>query len=382
MQAGSTKLWLPCAQAAWVQAEILSNENQVIAAQLKSGEQRTLKADDDVKLCNRFLEDETSGSELAAIPGMGLPTSAKSVDDLISLQFLHEPAILHVLQNRFDSGVIYTNTGPILIAVNPFRRLPLYSDACLRRYQHAGVSKAHGISTTPLAPHVYAVADRAYRLMAQRDLPANILKDQSMLVSGESGAGKTETTKIIMGYLASTTKLPGSDQNAEEEGKESIQQQVLRSNPILEAFGNARTVRNDNSSRFGKFIKIQFNRNAYLIGASIQTYLLEKVRLVHQAEHERNYHIFYQLSSGSTLRQQQAWELDSFELGDWSYINQSGTFDRRDGVRDDAEYGKMVQAMRAMGFAEKELDDILAVVVAIMHIGNIWFVSTAHFSPT
>jgi myosin-5 len=210
--------------------------------------------------------------------------------------------------------------------------------------------------------------------MAQRDLPTNILKDQSMLVSGESGAGKTETTKIIMGYLAATTKLPGSDESAEGSGKESIEQQVLRSNPILEAFGNARTVRNDNSSRFGKFIKIQFNRNAYLIGASIQTYLLEKVRLVHQAEHERNYHIFYQLSSGSTLQQQQAWQLDSFELRDWCYLNQSGTFDRRDGVRDDAEYGKMIQAMKVMEFDDTELADLLTVVVAIMHIGNIWYV--------
>jgi myosin-5 len=220
-----------------------------------------------------------------------------------------------------------------------------------------------------LPPHVYQTADDAYRQML-RGLENNTLvkstqisegspTNQSILVSGESGAGKTVTTKIVLNYFAMLSK---KKQEAEQrstpsksprtnvpktnnEDSVSIEQQVLQSNPILEAFGNARTIRNDNSSRFGKYIDINFNKSGKLSGASVETYLLEKVRLIHPSLGERNYHVFYQFLEAASARERQDFFLGGKTAQDFRLLSDSGTFDRRDGVSDEDNHGEMLDAM-------------------------------------
>ena len=340
-------------------------------------------------------------------------------DDLITLTHLHEPAVVHCLRKRYDQDKIYTNTGPILIALNPFKSCKtLYSDIIMKRYWERGEAQmlmgggggggtAEGGKVTDddkLPPHVYDLADETYRsMMLKIDLARGSEKcDQSILVSGESGAGKTVTTKFIMQYLATLSArraeakanadggnaapkpkkrgkkrqsidlgLSGSLQKEDNPEDTSIEQQVLQSNPILESFGNARTIRNDNSSRFGKFIEIRFDPTGTLVGASIETYLLEKVRLISQAEGERNYHVFYEMLSGMTED-----ELDQFLLGDYTaedfkITSCSGTYDRRDGVEDTSTYEDLVDALEVMGFTKEQQDDVFSIASAVLHLSNL-----------
>jgi myosin V len=185
-----------------------------------------------------------------------------------------------------------------------------------------------------------------------------------------AGAGKTETTKIIMRYLAI---LGGHDSKALLEGDESvisIEQQVLQSNPILEAFGNARTVRNDNSSRFGKFIEIDFDKEGFLIGAAIRTFLLEKIRLVHTSEQERNFHIFYQMLAGASAECKQRWQLHD-NPNTYHYINQSGCFRRRDGVLDAELWEELQLAMKVMDISDDDAESVFATVAGVLHCGNV-----------
>ena len=170
--------------------------------------------------------------------------------------------------------------------------------------------------------------------------------NQSILVSGESGAGKTVTTKIVLNYLAMLSKVASLNSSmVEMEGEVSIEQQVLQSNPILESFGNARTIRNDNSSRFGKYIDIKFTQNGKLTGASIETYLLEKVRLIHPGMSERNYHIFYQFLKSATAKEREQFFLEDYGLDDFKILSQTGEFGRRDGVGDEENHQEMLNAM-------------------------------------
>ena len=334
---------------------------------------------------------------------MGSPSSTRSededvvggVDDLIGLTHLHEPAILHALRLRYNEDIIYTSTGPILIAVNPFKSMPLYSEHVMDQYRQQGEQGSSGteiIAETPfkrrtndgllkrmnrtntavkrLPPHAYQIADDAYRAM-MRGMENNALMNgnqlgagdsmptnQSILVSGESGAGKTVTTKIVLNYLAmlsKTASLNSSTLNSSylsptnksiDDGEDvSIEQQVLQSNPILESFGNARTIRNDNSSRFGKYIDIRFTSSGKLIGASIETYLLEKVRLIHPALNERNYHVFYQFLLSATDKEREQFFLVDFGPEDFMLLSETGTFDRRDGESDAEKHQEMLDAM-------------------------------------
>jgi myosin-5 len=253
----------------WIHAVIRSKDEHGITVALENGTERTFVADE-VKICNTY--------------GQG-GTGAADVEDLIQLTFLHEPEILHSLSRRFEADKIYTSTGPILLAVNPFKRIPsLYAPECLESYKRAGLAASAGKqSTKQLAPHPFAIADNALQRMSNPFHGEQT--NQSILVSGESGAGKTETTKILMSYLATVCAQKTTSQQCV-----TIEQQVLDSNPILESFGNARTTRNDNSSRFGKFIQLQFASEQLLVGAVIQHYLLEKVRVVHQTLNERSFH--------------------------------------------------------------------------------------------
>lgn len=313
--------------------------------------------------------------------------AAQNVNDLISLSYLHEPAIMYCLQQRFLLDRIYTSTGPILLAVNPFKNLGIYSEKTVVQYRDAGAAaKFNSDMVKKLPPHPFQIADNAYRSMVSNALLNRSLlrsnpygevglvaQNQSILVSGESGAGKTETTKFIMRYLADITK---DDKNADST-TQSIENQVLQSNPILECFGNARTLRNDNSSRFGKFIEINFSFGQKsdeifrITGATIRTYLLEKVRLVRQAKGERNYHVFYELMKGHDPAQLK--ELGLTDLNAFNYTNQSGMIDRLDGIKDKDQFKITTKALQVLGIDEQEQVAIWKIVAAVMHVGNITF---------
>ncbi|KAI9081193.1 hypothetical protein K1719_036952 [Acacia pycnantha] len=248
------------------------------------------------------------------------------VDDMTKLSYLHEPGVLHNLATRYELNEIYTYTGNILIAINPFQRLPhLYDTHMMEQYK--------GASFGELSPHVFAVADVAYREMINEG------KSNSILVSGESGAGRT------------------------------VEQQVLESNPVLETFGNAKTVRNNNSSRFGKFVEIQFDHKGRISGAAIRTYLLERSRVCQISDPERNYHCFYLLCAAP------AEVKEKYKLGSPSsfhYLNQSKCYEL-DGVDDAEEYLATRRAMDIVGISEEEQEAIFRVVAAILHLGNIDF---------
>jgi len=210
-------------------------------------------------------------------------------------------------------------------------------------------------------PHIYAIAQDAYRSMMHMG------ENQSILVSGESGSGKTVTTKIIMGYLATCSRrLVSADSHG-------IESQILQSNPILESFGNARTIRNDNSSRFGKFMELLFTGNGSLVSASIETYLLEKVRLISQAPGERNYHVFYELLAGVSQKERRELHIANVSARDFKMTAWSGTFDRRDGVDDRDTYKDLRQALDTVGFSAMEQQDMLSVACALLHTSNLTF---------
>ncbi|XP_030933806.1 myosin-9 isoform X2 [Quercus lobata] len=271
------------------------------------------------------------------------------VDDMIKLENLHEPGVLHNLATRFKINEIYTYTGNILIAINPFQRLShLYDASMMKRYKGAPFGE--------LSPHVFTIADVAYREMINEG------KSNSILVSGESGAGKTETTKLLMRYLA---YLGG---HTAAEGR-TVERQVLESNPVLEAFGNAKTVKNNNSSRFGKFVEIQFDKKGRISGAAIRTYLLERSRVCQISDPERNYHCFYLLCAAPPE------EKERYKLGNpksLHYLNQSNCYELV-GVSDAHDYLTTKRAMDIVGISQKEQDAIFRVVAAILHLGNIDF---------
>ncbi|EQC28330.1 hypothetical protein SDRG_13878 [Saprolegnia diclina VS20] len=316
--------------------------------------------------------------------------ASATVDDLTLLVTLDEATILHALQRRFEHDEIYTSTGAILVAINPFAPMPhIYDEHTKGLYIEHGNRRVHGEKLPKLPPHIYAVADTAFRDMNKdtwvdaslansnvldalraEASPTIAVQNQSILVSGESGAGKTETTKIIMNYLASVSSA--TTQNGHAAERENVRNRVLESNPILEAFGNARTNRNNNSSRFGKFIRLGFAKDGTLLGASIATYLLERVRLVSQSIGERNYHIFYELLRGASPDELAALSLTHVE--DYKYLNQTQCVDRKDGVDDGDQYTKTRHAMTTIGMSDEEQRSVLALVAAVLHLGNITFV--------
>ncbi|OQR87854.1 myosin-like protein [Achlya hypogyna] len=289
------------------------------------------------------------------------------VDDLIRLPHLHEPGICHTLKERFKINDIYTLTGEILLAVNPFKDIGIYSDKLIRKYIRHGALQALGDEESSMPPHVFGIADTAYRSLTAP--LTGTASNQSVLVSGESGAGKTETTKFIMKYLAAVSQ--NKSMRNINVGQNDVMSQVLSSNPILEAFGNARTIRNDNSSRFGKFIQMQFSHQGVLIGAGIQVYLLESIRVTSQAPNERNYHVFYELLAGADAEAKTTWALG--KPRDFYYLNQSDCVKRKDGVNDTAQFSLLTEAMETMQFDEADQKSILHTVAAVLHMGNLRF---------
>nr|XP_016446320.1 PREDICTED: myosin-17-like [Nicotiana tabacum] len=322
-------VWVEDPKLAWSDGEVIKIHGQDVHVKTSNGKEVV------ANITKVFPKDTE------APPG--------GVDDMTKLSYLHEPGVLQNLATRYELNEIYTYTGNILIAVNPFQRLPhLYDTHMMEQYKGAAFGE--------LSPHVFAVADVAYRAMINEG------KSNSILVSGESGAGKTETTKMLMRYLAYLGGRSGV------EGR-TVEQQVLESNPVLEAFGNAKTVRNNNSSRFGKFVEIQFDKSGRISGAAIRTYLLERSRVCQISNPERNYHCFYLLCAAP------AEEIERYKLGNpksFHYLNQSKCY-ALDGVNDADEYLATRRAMDIVGISEEEQDAIFRVVAAILHLGNVEF---------
>ncbi|KAG2637687.1 hypothetical protein PVAP13_2NG533600 [Panicum virgatum] len=270
------------------------------------------------------------------------PDVLDGVDDLIQMSYLNEPSVLHNLQLRYSRDLIYTKAGPVLIAVNPLKEIPLYGKASMLQYKQK----------TKDDPHVYAVADLAFNEMLQDGI------NQSIIISGESGAGKTETAKIAMQYLAALG------------GASGMESEVLQTNVILEALGNAKTSRNHNSSRFGKLIEIHFSETGKMCGAKIQTFLLEKSRVVQRAQGERSYHIFYQLCSGAPPLLKKKLSLKS--ANDYTYLKQSNCL-RIDGVDDSKMFTVLVDALDTIQISKEDQMKLFSMLAAVLWMGNISF---------
>lgn len=246
-----------------------------------------------------------------------------------------------------------TYSGLFLVAINPYRSLPIYDKDTVRSYRNKHRDE--------VPPHIFAITDLAFQNMMEAH------ENQSILVTGESGAGKTENTKKVIQYLAAVAQEGGKHSSASDC---TFEDKILQANPILEAFGNAQTVRNNNSSRFGKFIRIEFERAGAIAGAVIDWYLLEKSRVISQNSRERNYHVFYQLLSGASAELREELLIkDNVSPGDHSYLK--GSNHVIPGVNDKAEFGVLQKSFQIMGFTDKEQHSIFQTLSAILHLGNI-----------
>lgn len=268
---------------------------------------------------------------------------------MVLLDPITEENLVGNLKTRFNSNQIYTYIGGVVVSVNPYQPLPIYTPDYIFHYT--------GRNLYELKPHIYALADDAYRSMRDKN------KDQCVIISGESGAGKTESSKVIMQYIAAV-----SGKGVEVD---KVKNMLLHCNPVLEGFGNARTNRNDNSSRFGKYMDMQFNYEGDPIGGVITDYLLEKSRVVHQAQGERNFHIFYQLLRGADDALLQSLKLTR-NTADYFYLSQSGV-DRVETIDDKADWSEVVEGCRIIGLDDGEREDICQLLAAILHLGNLQF---------
>ncbi|KAL4617287.1 unconventional myosin-Vb isoform X3 [Arapaima gigas] len=328
-----TRVWIPDPEDVWRSAEIIKD--------YKEGD----------PILHLKLEDESTleypiGPKHNPLPFLRNPDILVGENDLTALSYLHEPAVLHNLRVRFlESNHIYTYCGIVLVAINPYEQLPIYGEEVIDAYS--------GQNMGDMDPHIFAVAEEAYKQMARDE------KNQSIIVSGESGAGKTVSAKYAMRYFAT---VGGSANDS------SVEEKVLASSPIMEAIGNAKTTRNDNSSRFGKYIQIGFDRQYHIIGANMRTYLLEKSRVVFQAEDERNYHIFYQLCASASLEEFQDLALTSAQ--DFTYTS-LGENIFIEGVNDADDFEKTKQAFTLLGVKESHQANIYRIIASILHLGNV-----------
>ena len=272
-----------------------------------------------------------------------------SENDLVMLENVNPAVILFHIKQRYLTNQIYSYVGPILISCNPYKLLPLYTPSILNDYIKR--------DNRYLEPHVYAIANTAYRGLVTNGM------SQSIVISGESGAGKTECTKQALQFLAEIA-----------ESENNIEQQILNANPVLEAFGNAKTVRNNNSSRFGKYLEVFLDSRNAIAGARTTNYLLEKSRVCFQAKMERNYHVFYNLVLGASKDMRKWYRLKP--LSEYHYLNQSGC-DKVPGLPDGQLFNnELLPAMRQLNFSEDEINSIFRIVSGILMLGNVTFKST------
>ncbi|CAI5730211.1 unnamed protein product [Peronospora destructor] len=359
MEDQQTKIYVPDTGVSWVEASITKGH---VASETTV---EVMIEGDSTEEC---AEKQPEAGSIRKIDKstMLLQNSLLSEDgcaDMVSLNYLHEPAILFNLKHRFLRQIPYTYTGAICIAVNPYSWLNIYTKELQEKYLDRDRSE--------LPPHVYATSAGAFQHMRLFE------EDQSILVSGESGAGKTETTKILMSHLASAGSQSTSDAQAKEA---SIIDRVLDANPLMESFGNAKTSRNDNSSRFGKYSELQFDTLGQLIGARSRTYLLEKSRVSLQGLGERNYHIFYQLLAAPTDVTTEV-KVTDMEAKDFPFIKPheedlTNGIDVSAGLKDAERFQQTVSCLETMGVSKEDQMSIFKIVAAILHLSRLQFEPT------
>ncbi|NWR18953.1 MYH9 protein, partial [Emberiza fucata] len=330
----------PLTQADWAAKKLVwvpSEKNGFEAASLKEevGDEAIVELAENGKKVKVNKDD---------IQKMNPPKFSK-VEDMAELTCLNEASVLHNLKERYYSGLIYTYSGLFCVVINPYKNLPIYSEEIVEMYK--------GKKRHEMPPHIYAITDTAYRSMMQ-----------DFLYRGESGAGKTENTKKVIQYLA---HVASSHKSKKDQGE--LERQLLQANPILEAFGNAKTVKNDNSSRFGKFIRINFDVNGYIVGANIETYLLEKSRAIRQAKEERTFHIFYYLLSGAGEHLKNDLLLEPYN----KYRFLSNGHVTIPGQQDKDMFQETMEAMKIMGIPDEEQIGLLKVISGVLQLGNIVF---------
>uniref|UniRef100_A0A3P8TSW8 Myosin, heavy chain 11b, smooth muscle n=1 Tax=Amphiprion percula TaxID=161767 RepID=A0A3P8TSW8_AMPPE len=329
--AAKKMVWVPSEREGFEQASIKEEKGDQVLVELSNGHKVTINKDD--------------------IQKMNPPKFSK-VEDMAALTFLNEASVLHNLRERYFSSLIYTYSGLFCVVVNPYKMLPIYSEKIIEMYKG---KKRHEVP-----PHIYSITDNAYRNMMQDR------EDQSILCTGESGAGKTENTKKVIQYLA---VVASSHKGKKDANPGELEKQLLQANPILEAFGNAKTIKNDNSSRFGKFIKLNFDVTGYIVGANIDTYLLEKSRCIRQANTERAFHIFYYMVAGAKDKMKEELLLEDFS----SYRFLVAGHVEISGQQDDEMFDETLEAMEIMGFTEEERLGMLKVVSTVLQLGNMKF---------
>ncbi|XP_058057226.1 myosin heavy chain, muscle isoform X2 [Anopheles bellator] len=325
--------WVPCEKEGYVLGEIKATKGELVTVGLPGGETKDYKKD---------LVSQVN------------PPKYEKCEDMSNLTYLNDASVLHNLRQRYYAKLIYTYSGLFCVVINPYKRYPLYTNRCAKMYR--------GKRRNEVPPHLFAVSDGAYVNMLTNH------ENQSMLITGESGAGKTENTKKVIAYFATIGASGKKDESAEKKG--SLEDQVVQTNPVLEAFGNAKTVRNDNSSRFGKFIRIHFTGSGKLAGADIETYLLEKARVISQQTLERSYHIFYQIMSGSVKGLKEMCYLSN-DIYDYNSVSQGKI--TIPNVDDGEECSLTDEAFNVLGFTQEEKDNIYKITSAVMHMGRMQF---------
>nr|XP_015198569.1 PREDICTED: unconventional myosin-Ie [Lepisosteus oculatus] len=277
------------------------------------------------------------------------------VDDMVLLTKINEDAIVENLKKRYMDDYIFTYIGPVLISVNPFKQMPYFGDKEVEMYQ--------GAAQYENPPHIYALADNMYRnMMIDRE-------NQCVIISGESGAGKTVAAKYIMSYIS---RVSGGGSKVQH-----VKDIILQSNPLLEAFGNAKTLRNNNSSRFGKYFEIQFSSGGEPDGGKISNFLLEKSRVVMRNPGERSFHIFYQLIEGASGDQRSSLGITSLDY--YNYLNQSGSYKVED-INDKSDFQETMHAMNVIGIRSEEQMQVLQIVAGVLHLGNITFKESGNYA--
>ncbi|XP_034947005.1 myosin heavy chain, muscle isoform X10 [Chelonus insularis] len=326
--------WVPDEKEGYLLGEIKATKGDLVTVILPGGETKDFKKD-----------------QLQQVN----PPKYEKAEDMSNLTYLNDASVLHNLKQRYYHKLIYTYSGLFCVAINPYKRYPVYTQRCAKLYR--------GKRRSEVPPHIFAISDGAYVNMLTNS------ENQSMLITGESGAGKTENTKKVIAYFATVGASTKKSEDADKK-KGSLEDQVVQTNPVLEAFGNAKTVRNDNSSRFGKFIRIHFGPSGKLAGADIETYLLEKARVISQQALERSYHIFYQMMSGSVKGLKEMLLLSN-NIRDYYFVSQGKT--TIPGLDDGEELLVTDQAFDVLGFTQEEKNDIYKITAAVMHMGGMKF---------
>ncbi|XP_054894337.1 unconventional myosin-X isoform X2 [Poeciliopsis prolifica] len=283
-------------------------------------------------------------------------SSIDGVEDMSALAELHEAAIMHNLYQRYQKDNIYTNIGSILAAVNPYKQIPGLYDL-----DRVDLYSKHHLGELP--PHIFAVANECYRCIWKRH------DSQCVLISGESGAGKTESTKLLLQFLSVMSQ--NSIAAPQSERTTHVEQAIVQSSPIMEAFGNAKTVYNNNSSRFGKFIQLHFSECGNIHGGCVIDYLLEKNRVVRQNPGERNYHIFYALLAGASKEDKSLYFLED-PADSFHYLSQSGCLKDKS-LNDKELYNSVMEALKVLGFTEEEIRDMFKLLSGVLQLGNMEF---------